>query len=58
MASPQTPPRKAKKGSNAKALEAADEAMAFALESMDVDGFEVTGSRRRSSRQRKPVHLD
>ncbi|KAJ1028744.1 hypothetical protein NDA16_001909 [Ustilago loliicola] len=58
--SPQTPPRTGKKPN---ARSAAAEAVTmedndYAIQSMDIDGFEVTGSRRRSSRQRKPVNFD
>ncbi|GAC96450.1 hypothetical protein PHSY_004030 [Pseudozyma hubeiensis SY62] len=53
---PVTPPRSARKGKGV--LDTAEDISAAVMESMDVDGFEVTGSRRRSSRQRKPVNLD
>jgi hypothetical protein len=57
---PKTPPRSAKK---ANARSAVSEALTmddndFGVQSMDIDGFEVTGSRRKSSRQRKHVNLD
>ncbi|SPO23001.1 uncharacterized protein UTRI_01679 [Ustilago trichophora] len=53
---PKTPPRSAKKGNNTKIV--VDEQIEDVAEPIDIDGFEVTGSRRRSSRQRKPVNLD
>ncbi|SPO24709.1 uncharacterized protein UTRI_01679_B [Ustilago trichophora] len=53
---PRTPPRSAKKGNSTNMV--VEGQIETANESMDVDGFEVTGSRRRSSRQRKPVNLD
>lgn len=58
--SPKTPPRSGKEGNARQAVAEAVgmEENDYAIQSMDVDGFEVTGSRRRSSRQRKPVNLD
>ena len=55
---PKTPPRSAKKASAKPAVVEAIVENEAVMESMDVDGFEVTGSRRRSSRQRRPVNLD
>ncbi|CBQ71740.1 conserved hypothetical protein [Sporisorium reilianum SRZ2] len=57
---PMTPPRKRGKSGGKRAHgQVVDEVQSAAVaESMDVDGFEVTGSCRRSARQRKPVHLD
>lgn len=49
---PKTPPRSTRRGNQGV------EADAKADMRIEVDGFEVTGSRRRSARQRKPVHLD
>lgn len=58
---PMTPPRTGKKITGKKGwvvIPVTEEVEQFGVQSMDVDGFEVTGSRRRSSRQRKPVNLD
>ncbi len=48
---PKTPPRSCKKTTIPKAIVAA-------VETLEVEGFEVIASTRRSSRQRKPVNLD
>ncbi|CDW97619.1 hypothetical protein [Sporisorium scitamineum] len=56
---PMTPPRKRGKSAGKQVqVELQEEHASAVAESMDVDGFEVTASCRRSARQRKPVQLD
>ena len=56
---PTTPPRSMRKAKAAlHPAESFEEPCTLVKETIELDGFEVTSSRRRSSRQRKPVNLD